>query len=215
MCLCVCCVCGIAHCKYFLCFLHRFKTEDCNLNEYICGAAASGNHFEIVRWIYDQMNGDISYCFEPDASGVCAGAAKAGNIQMLQWALDKDFRWNSKATTNAAAGGHLALLQYAMKTGCTLHSCDVASGAASHGHIRILDWILSIDAQLSLYSALEEAAFSGQLAVCQWARANGKVIDLTGVCASATRGGHLEVSKQSYTFLPALIYYISMLFCRC
>ena len=48
----------------------------------------------------------------------CGEAAAGGHLEVLQWARGEGCDWDSKTCAHAAAGGHLEVLQWARANGC-------------------------------------------------------------------------------------------------
>ena len=48
----------------------------------------------------------------------CAGAAKGGHLEVLQWVRDNGCPWDEETCHEAAGGGHLKVLQWAHANGC-------------------------------------------------------------------------------------------------
>ena len=48
----------------------------------------------------------------------CAGAARGGHLDVLQWLRANGCPWDVYTCSYAADGGHLAVLQWAISNGC-------------------------------------------------------------------------------------------------
>ena len=93
--------------------------------------AAYGNHFEILKWIYDRVDvlfGGDSYEF----------AAGHGNLEMLQWLQGEGGDWDSDTCTAAACNGHLEVLKWAHENGCPW---DAETYAAAKNHPEVLEYL--------------------------------------------------------------------------
>lgn len=115
----------------------------------LCGAAELG-HLEIRRvaaFLWGQMSGAMqlpslgSLIFfrgcervvDPWDELTCAGAAGAGRLDMLQWALSHGCPWDESTCTAAAANGNPEVLHWALENGCipSLNRAVEESSAAS------------------------------------------------------------------------------------
>ncbi len=72
-------------------------------------------HLNIVQWAAKSLE-----C--PPRNWIwnntCAGAAKGGHLEILQWLKSQGCPWNNETCADAAEGGHLELLQWARSQGC-------------------------------------------------------------------------------------------------
>ena len=53
-----------------------------------------------------------------EPSNLCNFAARAGHLDLLQWARLNGCLWNESTCSHAAKGGHLEVLQWARLNGC-------------------------------------------------------------------------------------------------
>jgi hypothetical protein len=121
---------------------------------------------------------------------ICAQAAKAGHLEILQWARANGCPWNEETCAGAARCGHLEVLQWARANGCPWDE-DTYADAAFGGHLEVLQWARANGCPWDKETCAG-AASGGHLEVLQWARANGCPWDKE-TCAGAASGGHLEV----------------------
>ena len=102
---------------------------------------------------------------------LCTFAARAGHLELLQWARLNGCPWDVWTCVNAARNGHLDMLQWARLNGCPWDERTCAS-AAHNGHLEVLQW-----ARLNGCAWDERTCFNaderGHLEVLQWARLNG------------------------------------------
>ena len=101
----------------------------------------------------------------------CSNAAAGGHLEVLQWARANGCEWHSGTCSNAAEGGHLEVLQWARANGC-LWNAYTCSNAAAGGHLEVLQWARANGCEWNA-TTCEQAAFEGHLEVLQWARTNG------------------------------------------
>jgi hypothetical protein len=98
--------------------------------------------------------------------------------------------WHEKCGLVAAAGGHLAIVQWLSEHGCAYDITAMTRQAAYYGHVRLLDWLLTQEgAQLSV-DVMEAAAAGGQLLMCQHLRSIGCAWDASVCSAAALKGQH-------------------------
>ena len=120
----------------------------------------------------------------------CALAAKEGHLAVLKWAHANGCPWNEKTCALAALGGHLTVLQWAHANGCPWDA-DTCNNAAFRGHLEVLQWAHANGCILHDYTSAQ-AAKGGHLEVLKWLRAIGcPWNELT--CTKAAKGGHLKV----------------------
>jgi hypothetical protein len=123
-------------------------------------AAGSGD-IELVQWVVEHLRGD--------SSGLVAGAASYGKLNVLQWAL-------------ARAG--------------SVNWPAVALAAASHGRRNIVEWMLAQEPRVisptTCPRLCPEAAMGGHLQLCKLLRARGFPWS-TNVLERVAMGGHLEM----------------------
>ncbi|HEX2579996.1 MAG TPA: hypothetical protein VHK67_06315 [Rhabdochlamydiaceae bacterium] len=70
----------------------------------------------------------------------CKKAAELGYLCLVQWGIDQNCRWTSRASGAAAKNGHLDVLQWAWDQGC-LGFAETAIRAAEGNQGEILEWI--------------------------------------------------------------------------
>ena len=52
------------------------------------------------------------------AQDTCSHAARAGHLEVVQWAYANGCPWDEEVCLQAARGGHLAVLQWSRANGC-------------------------------------------------------------------------------------------------
>ena len=122
--------------------------------------------------------------------GVCAHAAKLGNLELLQWCRQNGYEWDYRTCKKAAKYGHLELLQWCRKNGCPWNSLVCAS-AAKTGQLEVLKWCRKHGCVWDEHT-IASAAGNGHLKVVQWCRRKGCPWD-EEACGNAAQFGHLHV----------------------
>ena len=69
----------------------------------------------------------------------CSRAAAGGHLAVLEWARQSGCRWNERTCSCAAHGGHLTVLQWARKNGCSWDE-HTTLFAAWNNHLNVLKW---------------------------------------------------------------------------
>ena len=123
---------------------------------------------------------------------VSYGAAFNGDLEVLKWARENGYNWDSWTCCSAAQNGHLEVLKWARENGCDWNSSTCA-WAAENGHLEILKWARENGCNWNS-STCSNAAENGHLEVLKWARENGCKWD-SNTCSWAAQNGHLEVLK--------------------
>ena len=126
--------------------------------------------------------------------GISLYAAREGHLEVLQW-LSLQAALGPETCRGAAAGGQLAVLQWAREQGCHLDA-DTCAAAARKGHLAVLRWVRHHGCAWRA-STCEAAAGGGHLAVLQYAHQNGCAWDLS-TCEAAASGGHLAVLQYAH-----------------
>ena len=124
----------------------------------------------------------------------CELAAAGGHLAMLQWARAQPRRtyWDANTCANAAKGGHLHVLQWARsRTPPCPWNAFTCCDAASGGHLAVLQWARG-EGCIWDGRTMALAAAGGHLQVLKWSRGEGCDWD-SSTCALAAEGGHLEV----------------------
>ena len=128
----------------------------------LCINAAAGNHFDVVKWafengchiaslsrIFSNSTGLIKeiqstrHYAEDCASDVCMFAALNGNMEMLQWARNNRSPWDERTMCAAARGGYLDVLKWLRENNCPWDSRVYAFGLKGDVSRETLDAILN------------------------------------------------------------------------
>ena len=154
--------------------------------------AISNNHFEIVKWLFERFESSIRMdIFQP-----MYFAATNGNLDMIQWLFNQNFQPPSSCIDEAAANGHLTLLNwYAQHCPDLIGSSTAMNFAAEYGHLEIMTWLHShrkSEPPTSL--AMEFAARSGYLNILCWLQQHYPQIECTTSAMNFAAGnGFLEI----------------------
>jgi hypothetical protein len=116
----------------------------------------------------------------------------AGRLDMAKTLRGLGFEWGENACRGAAIAGHLECLQYALADGCPLGRSTCACAAAG-GHLKVLKWLRANGCPWDKETCAW-AASGGYLKVLRWARANRCPWNKR-TCTWAARGGHLKVLR--------------------
>jgi hypothetical protein len=101
----------------------------------------------------------------------CRDAAAGGHLEVLQLAHAIGCPWDKRTCDAAAGGGHLEVLLWARSRGCPW-GASTCWNAARGGHLAVLQWLRASGCPWSKYTC-EAAAEGGHLEVLLWARGNG------------------------------------------
>jgi len=110
----------------------------CPMTQEATKAAAGAGHIHVLRWLRKKN------C--PWSKDVCHQAAKFGQLEALQWLRDKSVHkgaggvcpWQGRVICREAAkGGHVHLIRWAVSQGCPLDGevVYIANIMAKHGHL--------------------------------------------------------------------------------
>jgi len=102
---------------------------------------------------------------------LCATAASAGRLPMLQFLHEQQCAWDAATCTKAAAQGHLDILVWARGQGCPWDA-DVANYAAGRGDLVMLHWARENGCRWT-QTAAWLAARQGHASVLMWMREQG------------------------------------------
>ncbi len=149
---------------------------------------AKMNNLNLLDWAYSQK-------FPHETSeNICSIASGHGNIDMIIWARNRNFHWDTDVCATAAAQGQMETLQYLHKGGCPWNS-RTCGEAAMNGHFTILKWCISQGCPWE--GSCAYAAEGGQLEILQWLRSEGCPWD-EWTCLTAAAKGKLETLQWSY-----------------
>ncbi len=123
---------------------------------------------------------------------ICSNAAFNGHFEFLKWARENGCNWTTNTCSYAARNGHLEILKWARENGCNWN-VETCFYAARQGHLEILKWARENGCDWDKKTCIL-AACNGHLDILKWARENGCDWD-SNVCHIASQNGHLELLK--------------------
>ena len=117
-------------------------------------------------------------------------AAKAGNLQFMQWLHGRGFQPGRMSYMGAAENGHLNIMQWLFEIR-TETSHKLWSIVAATGRIDILQWMFDHKITTCAKKAYKIAAKHGHLDVLRWCLEHD-IRRPSKICRDAIRNGHLE-----------------------
>jgi len=181
--------------------LLRWAIDECGMptgSEEAAITAVSRGTFSVLQELWDRdlitWNTNMS-----------EAAAKHGRRTMLKLARNKRFAWRDGTLRGAAEGGHLDLIEWAVKAGCkpSLEGATMYRLAARNGHTEVIKWLREWNSTKDGWadrsaSLCREAASRGQIEMLVFLRTpyKGKVSPWSAeACAAAAANGHLDTLK--------------------
>lgn len=184
------------------------ETVDC-LRSYellpILNWAAYGGHKRVVEWMIETHATELKY---PQCSTL-SSAARGGQLDLMKWLHnDLNYPWDGTACTQAAANGHLHVLEWLYHETrpyslAHTHSdpgrqpwpADMISRAARGGHMHVLAWINDTIGQLGSMARAgycDEAARIGRLDILRYAHVH-RVTITPDAASYAANMGHVHI----------------------
>ncbi|KJE97758.1 hypothetical protein CAOG_07861 [Capsaspora owczarzaki ATCC 30864] len=201
------------HRRVFEAILQRFSIE---VGASMCRSAVIAGRMDLVHWLRSDFkcpwdcetllaaaeNGHLTMlqyalktgCPPPsDSTALATAAARGGQLAVLKWlSTRREFSWNAATAEQAAANGHLAVLQFLQ-----LHDCPwdeaACAAAARFGHLAVLCFLREHGCPWNAKTCAS-AARGGHFVLLQWARAANCPWDAS-TCSSAALGGHYDVLR--------------------
>ena len=181
--------------------LLRWAIDECGMptgSEEVAITAVSRGLFSVLQELWDRdlitWNTDMS-----------EAAAKHGRLTMLKLARSKHFGWKSGTLRGAAEGGHLDIIEWAVKAGCkpSNEGLIMYMQAARKGHVEVIKWLREWVSTKNIWGQSYPdlcgcAASRGQIAMLAFLRTpyQGKVYPWSAeACAAAAANGHLDTLK--------------------
>lgn len=157
-------------------------------------ALAAEGSLEMLKWVHYAF-GDTIFC-----PGLCAEAAKYGQIKVLKWLRSPGLpgspkgvcEWCTYTMVNAASKGYLDVLKWARENGCPWREF-VCECAALNGHLQVLKWLRANDCPWNS-DTCTGAALNGHLETLKWAHNDGCSWD-RDTTIFAAQNGQLETLK--------------------
>ena len=200
-------------------FLHE---RGLKLSWRMSNAAALNDHRHMLIWLRTKGEDWTVQRVDPSAQkSVLSCAAGTGQLPLTQWLVASGCSLEATAFYQAAAGGHIDVLEWMRDEGLHVSGATMCEHAAVAGRINVLQWALkNIDRKLHpktpgfaawgghvdvvkwafdmgcpLSSMVTEGiATHGDLEALKWARHHGCAWDQY-TCAGAARKGHIAVLK--------------------
>lgn len=121
------------------------------------------------------------------------GAASAGHVQVLEWMWEHGAKRQifNDCAFHATLRGRVSVFEWLKRHGIPVKNVDV--NAAAGGHVHVLDWLLNNGYSLFL-GFVDCAARYGNIPALQWAR-DHHIRWSSKTCAAAAYGGHINTLK--------------------
>ncbi len=111
-------------CRTLRALVPRARLDACRHHLYAHFCAQG--YVALLEWLYTLVP-----LRETNDGTLCAAAARAGHLAVLQWLRAHGAAWNHWTCVSAAAEGHLALLQWSrLLAGERLHAAPMHHGAS-------------------------------------------------------------------------------------
>ena len=125
---------------------------------------------------------------------IVRGAARVGNLAVVQWAHEQGCTWDEETCWLAAKGGHVDVLQWAREHGCPWDLKACCRVGVESGHLNVLQYVHRCEWSGRLWcdgNTCTIAAKGGHLDVLKYLHESGCPWD-ERTCAHAAEGGHLH-----------------------
>jgi hypothetical protein len=179
--------------------------------------AASSRSLSKLQWLHTEQQ-----C--PLPRGITCAAARAGDVEMLRWLLERGCEIDAETTASAArTTNNLPVLNYLHEQGCPWHDnvcgfsgfigdleqlrwlhahagtvdSGVVANAAEGGSVHVFEWLQQQQGVEFTEYTMTSAAYNGQLQLCQWLRAQR--------CPWDGNATHIAASVGSYETMRWLI----------
>jgi len=146
-----------------------------------------------LKLIKKMLQLDRNSYMHDNADYAMRGAAKAGNIKILKWMVQNDYKRYERVTAYAARGNQLKTLKWLIDRKFPITDLAVYY-AAGKGYMDIVKF-LAVDKKCEI--DCHYAACKGQFEIIKYLH----TIDpgsIHGVCDGAARSGHLDMMKFAY-----------------
>ena len=148
---------------------------------WVCIKAARNGHLDCLM-----------YAFQNGCSTnreVCSEAAKNGHFDCMVYAWN-NFAENDLKCVDAAKGGNLACLQFAIDVGCHIDEASICATASQEGHLNILQYAYEKKFCWDVWTC-NNAAEEGHFECLKFAHENGCTWSYN-TCALAAKRDHLD-----------------------
>ncbi|KAF1335883.1 Ankyrin repeat-containing protein, partial [Globisporangium splendens] len=161
--------------------------------------AVERNHFDVVKWLHEHTNVQTTAIFSRNGRqyGRTAldFAARNGNLKMLQWLYDQEYKGGAYAVELAAENGHLETLSWLLehRPHPQTRFAVALERAAAKGHLDIVKRLHTCFDGPCSRMAMESAAKGGHLELVEWLHEHRGQDDACTVEAMnhAAAAGHL------------------------
>lgn len=122
-------------------------------------------------------------------------AAYHGHLRVVQWLCGNNTRCTNEAMDNAAASGHLEIVQLLhqhQRYACSTHAMDKA---AAHNHLHVVEWLHKHRQEGCTKAAMDGAAANGYLSMVQWLHGNRTEGCTVAAMNEAAGNGHVDVVR--------------------
>ena len=151
-------------------------------------------HVHVLEWLAYWHN--VPWCTE-----YTQAAARRGHLETLKWLRQPGHQgsrapcpWTSWTVTNAAVGGHLAVIEWATANGARMRTHAMVA-AADNGHLELVRWMRERNVAMNERVCLA-AADGGHLDVLQYLRSGQFPCPWDAATShAAARHGHLRVLR--------------------
>ncbi|GMF17105.1 unnamed protein product [Phytophthora fragariaefolia] len=156
--------------------------------------AVKAGHGGLARWLYESTPGA-----ERNLNRVMELAVRQGDMSLIQWLLDEVYTAECHlpmpSMNDAAAGGHMEILQWIFEQDYGGNSDYALEGAAKNGRLDMVQWLVLKGVTKGAREAVQVACGEGHLPVVRWLLERKLVQYPHFAVGCAIREGHLDVVK--------------------
>lgn len=127
--------------------------------------AVKSNTMELIEWLHEKYPSIISE--------ICNNAIEFGNLEMLKWGLQHNYKINYESLLGYVQGGHIKILEWLIKNGHIRYKNDsLTVYAAFHNKFDTLKWAYENGFPLTS-EVTERAADNGNIEMLKWCKDRG------------------------------------------
>jgi hypothetical protein len=176
-------------------------------------AAVQWGHVHVMEYLYREADTDCGW----DSSHACDVAAKAGDLDMLDWLADASEEvecWDpTRVAHSAAEGGQIEVMQWLKGDDLEL-TVDHMGNAACEGHLHMIKYLLSEGCPWD-HNVIGCAAYFEHYELLHWLWEHGCPRDVTHISMIVTQNGSVQaleyLAKQGVEWRQPMLN--SMLHC--